>query len=118
MKRILVCEDEADAKDSLVNMLRRRNYDAAGAEDGEEALKKAKEWKPDLIILDIRMPKLDGLDVTRELRKADRNVRIIFITAFHSPQIQQEARKYDISEYIVKPVMPEDILAAVRKALV
>ena len=117
MKKILICEDEQDTQDSLKNILERNEYEVYSAFDGKEAIDKAKEVKPELIILDIRMPKLNGLEVAGEIRKFDKAAKIIFITAFQSPQIKQETTKYNISDYIVKPASGDDILKAVEKAL-
>jgi two-component system response regulator VicR len=117
MKRILICEDEKDAQESLKNILVKKDYEVYEASDGKEAIDKTKEIKPDLILLDIRMPKIDGLEVAEEIRKFDTDAKIIFITGFQSSQIRQEASKYDISDYIVKPTSGEDIVAAVEKTL-
>ena len=117
MRRILICEDERDAQEHLKMLLQRKEYEVFGVYDGKDAIDKAKELYPDLILLDIRMPKIDGLEVAREIRKINKTTKIIFITAFASQQIEQEASQYDISEYIVKPANPEDIVKAVESAL-
>ena len=117
MKKILVCEDEADAIVYLNNKLRKENYEIHTAVNGDEAIEKARELKPDLILLDIRMPKVDGLEVAKEVRKFDSQTKIIFITAFASPELKQEAIKYNISDYIVKPSSNEEISKAVQAAL-
>jgi two-component system response regulator VicR len=117
MKKILICEDEADAVTYLNDKLKKDDYEVHTAVDGKEAIEKAKEVKPDLILLDIRMPKLDGLEVAKQIRKSDTHTKIIFITAFASPQLKQEAIKYNISDYIVKPTSNEEIVKAVESAL-
>lgn len=117
MKKILICEDEPDAQKSLKNMLMKENYDVHTAKDGAEAINVANEINPDLILLDIRMPKVDGLEVAREIRKFNTQAKIIFITAFQSPELLKEAAKYNISSYLVKPVTSQDILKVIEKAL-
>jgi len=117
MKKILICEDEQDTQDSLKNILERNEYEAYSAFDGKEAIEKIKEVNPDLVILDIRMPKLNGLEVAGEIRKFDKNVKIIFITAFQSHELSKEAAKYDIIDYIVKPAAAEDILKVIKESL-
>ena len=117
MKKILVCEDEKDAQESLKSILIKKNYEVYSASDGKEAIDKTNEIKPDLILLDIRMPKIDGLEVAEEIRKLNADAKIIFVTGFQSPQIKKEASKYNIADYIVKPTSREDIVAAVEKAL-
>lgn len=117
MKRILICEDEKVSQESLKNLLVKRNYEVFGADNGQEAITKAKELNPDLIMLDIRMPKIDGIEVAREVRQFAKNTKIIFITAFASPELQKEALKYNISNYFIKPVTFDAILQSVEEAL-
>ena len=117
MKKILLCEDDPDIQASLKNILGKHGYEAHAARDGEEAIAMAIKVNPDLILLDIRMPKLDGLEVAGEIRKHNTQAKIIFVTAFQSSELTKEAAKYDIFDYIVKPASAEDILAVVKKAL-
>ena len=115
--KILLCEDEDDSQESIKNLLTKRDYEVYTAVDGKESIEKTKDIKPDLILLDIRMPKIDGIGVTREIRKFDNKVKIVYITGFQSPQLFKEAAQYNISDYIVKPTSPEDILKSVKEAL-
>ena len=117
MKKILLCEDDPDIQASLKNILEKHGYETHTAPDGQEAIAMAIKVNPDLILLDIRMPKLDGLEVAGEIRKYNTQAKIIFITAFQSPELTKEAAKYDIFDYIVKPASAEDILTIVKKAL-
>jgi CheY-like chemotaxis protein len=117
MKKILVCEDDPDIQKSLKNILKKNDYDVYAAQDGKEAIDLAKKISPDAILLDIRMPKVDGLEVAREIRKCNTQTKIIFITAFQSPELFREAAQYNIFEYLVKPVSPEDILKTIRDAV-
>jgi len=117
MKKILICEDEQDVQASLKNMLSRRNYDVQGAANGTDALELAKKFQPDLILLDIRMAKIDGIEVARTIRESDTKVKILFVTAFDSLEIKKEAARYDISGYIVKPFPIENLLQTVEQTL-
>jgi len=117
MNKILLCEDEPDIQRTLKNILKKRGYEVRTAKDGEEAINIAKKINPDAILLDIRMPKVDGLEVAREVRKCNTQTKIIFITAFQSPELSKEAAKYNISDYLVKPASPGKILKAVEDAL-
>jgi len=117
MKKILICEDEQDTQKSLKNFLKKRNYEVYSAVDGKESIELARKLAPDLVLLDIRMPKVDGLEVASEIRKFDTKTKFIFITAFQGPELSKEAAKYNILDYIVKPVSSEDILRVVQKAL-
>lgn len=117
MKTILICEDEPDIQKSLKNILEKNGYEAHIAKDGQEAISMARKINPDAILLDIRMPKVDGLEVAGEIRKYNTQTKIIIITAFQSPELCREAAKYNIFDYIVKPASAESILAIVKKAL-
>jgi CheY-like chemotaxis protein len=115
--KILVCEDEKDSLKSIQKSLAKRGYDVAEAIDGKEAIEQTKKIKPHLILMDIRMPKINGIEAAQEIRKFDDKVKIIFVTAFESPQISKEAAKCKISGYIVKPASPELILKSIEEAL-
>ena len=96
MRTILISEDEPDAQESLKNILKAKDYAVYTAKDGAEAIDVAKEINPDLVLLDIRMPKVDGLEVAREGRKFNSQTKIIFITAFQSPELVKEALKTEL----------------------
>lgn len=117
MKRILICEDEPDVRESLKKALQKLGYEVFSAVDGKEAIELGKKLDLDLVLLDIRMPKLDGIEVAKEIRKFDARTKIIFITAFQGPEISKEAAKYDIVDYIVKPVSTQYILEVIQNAL-
>jgi DNA-binding response OmpR family regulator len=117
MRKILICEDEQDAQDSLKNLLVKRSYDVLGVNNGQDAIEQAKAFQPDLILLDIRMPKIDGIDVARSIRDIDKKVRIIFVTAFDSQEIKKEASHFDISGYITKPASTDSIIKTIETAL-
>lgn len=117
MKKILICEDEQDARQSLSNIFAKRDYEIHTATDGQEAVAKAREVRPDAILMDIRMPKIDGIEAAQKIREFDTRVKIVFITAFQSTQLQKEASKLNIATYLVKPAEAEDILIAVSQTL-
>ena len=117
MKKILLCEDEIDAQQSLKSILTKRNYEVLTVNDGKDALDKAKEFKPDLVLLDIRLPKIDGLEVAREIRTFDKTTKLIFLTAFTGHEIQKEASHYNITDYINKPIVPDELIKKIEAAL-
>ena len=117
MKKILICEDEQDAQASLKNILVKRNYDVMTVNNGQEAIDQARAFRPDLILLDVRMPKIDGLEVASSIRELDENVKIVFVTAFESQEIKKEAVRFDISGYITKPASPDTIVKTIESAL-
>ncbi|PSQ89474.1 MAG: two-component system response regulator [Bacteroidetes bacterium QS_8_64_10] len=106
MKKILLVEDDEDSFDMLARSLKREDYKAVGARDGEEALEVAKEEHPDLILMDIRLPEIDGLEATRRIRDSANgsDVPIIALTAYAMENDQEEAREAGCDDYHVKPV--------------
>ncbi len=117
MKRILICEDESDVQESMANILIKRKYEVYAAKDGEEAISQTRKINPALILLDIRMPKFDGLEVAKQIRGFNLKTKIIFITGFQSPELTKEAAKYDIVNYIHKPTSTKEIIDVVNEAL-
>ena len=115
MKRILICEDEQDIREALLKILSRSEYEVQACENGKEAIDKTLTFKPNAILLDVRMPKIDGLEAAREIRKFDKLVKIIFVTAFASEEIRKEASRYDIADYLVKPIPPEIIIQKIEQ---
>ncbi len=115
MARILICEDEPDTRESLKSILEKKGSEVHTASDGQEAIAKTRQLKPDLLLLDIRMPKVDGLEAAKEIRKFDARTKIVFITGFQSPEISKEAAKYNIAGYLVKPVSTEAILRIINE---
>lgn len=117
MKKVLICEDEKSVQEFLQDILKEKNCKVFIAEDGQEAIDKAKEIKPDLILLDIRMPKLNGLEVAKKIRSFNKSAKLIFLTGFESPELSKEAEKYDILNYIVKSSPTKEVLKLINKAL-
>ncbi|MBI4573985.1 MAG: response regulator [candidate division NC10 bacterium] len=104
MPRVLVVDDEPDAVELLTEFLRAKGYEVITASDGEEALRKVKEDRPHLILLDVRMPKLNGLEVLRRVREIDREVGVIMVTAVNEEETGREALKMGAFDYITKPL--------------
>jgi CheY-like chemotaxis protein len=104
MARILVVDDEPDSVELLEEFLTSKGYEVATASDGEEALRKVKEERPHLVLLDVRMPGMNGLDVLRKMREFDRDVGVIMVTAVNEEDTGREALKLGAFDYIVKPL--------------
>jgi CheY-like chemotaxis protein len=117
MKKILICEDEIDVRETLTKLLTRIDYEVYSVDNGKDAIDKARELKPDLILLDIRMPKIDGLEVAKEVRKFNNSVKMVIVTAFASEEIRKEASRYEISDYLVKPIPSEIIVKKIEEVL-
>ncbi|OGB92729.1 MAG: hypothetical protein A3G35_02595 [candidate division NC10 bacterium RIFCSPLOWO2_12_FULL_66_18] len=104
MARILVVDDEPDAVELLQEFLTAKGYDVIIACDGEEALRQVKEHRPHLILLDVRMPKLNGMEVLKRVREIDHEVGVIMVTAVNEEETGREALKMGAFDYITKPL--------------
>jgi len=103
-KKILIVEDERPIRDVLVDALRGIGVQVAEAKDGQEGLVKAEEMKPDLILLDVLMPRMDGRAMLSELQKKDAiaNTPVIFLTNLSEIQTISEVISEQVPEYIIK----------------
>jgi len=117
IKDILLVDDDRVAAAFIEDILVKEGYSVRHVRDGKEALDKAKQVEPDLILLDIRMPKMDGITVAKKIREFNKGAKIIFLTGFQSPELSKEAQKYDISGYIVKSSPTKNILKVIQEAL-
>ena len=104
MPRVLVVDDEPDAVELLQEFLTAKGYEVCTAEDGEEALRLVKEERPHLILLDIRMPKMNGLEVLKRVREIDREVGVIMVTAVNEEETGRQALELGAFDYITKPL--------------
>jgi two-component system cell cycle response regulator DivK len=116
-RRILVVEDQEDNRRILHDLLTNAGYEIVQAENGEEALKAAAAERPDLILMDIQLPLLDGYEATRRI-KADpalRAIPIIVVTSYALSGDESKARAAGCDAYITKPYSPRAILAKIRE---
>jgi two-component system cell cycle response regulator DivK len=118
-KTILYIEDNALNRELLRDLLQRTSYTLIEAHDGESGLKKALEERPDLILMDIQLPKISGIEATRLLRaeSATAATPIIAITSFALSGDDQKAKAAGATAYLAKPYSPFDLLALIRKLL-
>jgi len=117
MGRILIIEDELPMRTALQDVLAGEGYRVLTASDGEAGLRRALSEKPDLILLDIMMPKLDGFSLCAELRRLSNSVPILMLTA--KGQVEDRVTGLDAGadDYLVKPFSTEELLARVRALL-
>ena len=104
MPRVLVVDDEPNARELLAEFLMGKGYEVLTASEGEEALRKVKEDRPHLILLDVRMPQMDGLEVLKQVREIDHEVGVIMVTAAHEEETGRQALKLGAFDYITKPL--------------
>ena len=116
LPRLLVAED-TDSNYLLVSLMLRREFDIVRASDGEEAVKICRELKPAAILMDVKMPGMDGLEATRRIRAFDPSVPIVAVTAFAYDRDRQKALDAGASEYLSKPLNGERLRQTLRELL-
>ena len=114
--RVLVIEDDAEVTDALRRSLRHEGYQVRTAGDGVEALDAAAEFIPDLVVLDLGLPRLDGMEVCRQLR-ADGDVPILILTARTETEDRVTGLDSGADDYLVKPFERQEFLAQIRALL-
>lgn len=114
--RILIADDDTNVHQSLGAYFRREGYQAISAFDGEEAVRIAKQQRPDLMLLDVMMPKMDGLDVCREIRKTT-NLPIIMLSAKSEEFDKLLGLELGADDYITKPFSPREVVARIKAVL-
>ena len=117
MTRILVAEDDPDLALGLRNNLEIEGYDVRVARDGAEALALVLEWQPALLVLDLVMPKIDGMRVLRELRERDSRVAVLILTARGEEADKVRGLKLGADDYVTKPFGLLELLARVESLL-
>jgi two-component system alkaline phosphatase synthesis response regulator PhoP len=117
MKRVLVAEDDPDLALGLKNNLEIEGYEVRVARDGDEALASALQWRPDLLILDLVMPKLDGMRVLRSLREHDTKIAVLVLTARGEEADKVRGLKLGADDYVTKPFGLLELLARVESLL-
>ena len=115
MKSILIIDDDPLIRKTLSSHLS-KSYDLSMAEDGEEGLQRYEESVPDLVILDIRLPDMDGLEVLNKIKERDKNAHIIIMTAYDDMKTTVEAVKLGAFEYLVKPLDYVELDLTINKA--
>ena len=114
--RILIAEDETIIRLDLRGLLERAGHEVVGeARDGEEAVALARELEPDLAVLDVKMPKLDGIDAARQMMES-RPLPIVMLTAFGQQELVARAVEVGVFGYLVKPFREHDVVPAIETA--
>jgi DNA-binding response OmpR family regulator len=118
--KILIVDDELEFAEMVALRLRRTGgYEVAVAGDGAAGLLAARENKPDVILLDLMMPKLDGYQVLEQLKKSELtgSLPVIMLTASASPKTLEKLLQLGAADYVIKPFEPPDLMAKVKAAL-
>lgn len=114
---MLVVDDETSIADLLATGLRFVGFDVRTANSGQEALTQVREWRPDLILLDVMMPDVDGFEVTRRLRGDGRMTPVLFLTARDAVEDKVTGLTIGGDDYVTKPFSLEEVVARVRALL-
>lgn len=117
MTTILIVDDDAELRGIYRQTLERQGYNVSEAEDGVEAINKINESKPDVLILDMMMPRMAGASVLKLLSENNtlESIRRVVVTAY--PNYRDTALSFNVDQFLVKPVRPSDIVNAVKIAL-
>jgi len=114
--KVLLVDDEEDFVKSLSERIGMRNLGSEVALDGVEALKKIQEQSPDVIVLDLKMPGMHGLEVLEKVKKAYPAIQVVILTGHGSEEDEKKARKLGAFDYLNKPVGLEKLMETITKA--
>jgi two-component system OmpR family response regulator len=115
--RLLVVEDEPNIRELLATSLRFAGFDVQTAANGTDAIKASTEQEPDLVVLDVMLPDMDGFTVTRRLRESGRQLPIVFVTARDSVDDKIKGLTIGGDDYVTKPFSLEEVVARIRAVL-
>ena len=114
--RVLLVDDEEEFVETLADRLQMRDLEASTAHNGEEALSVVKEDEPDVIVLDLKMPGIDGIEVLRRVKKAYPRVEVIILTGHGSQKDEEAARSLGAFDYVTKPADLDKLVPRIRDA--
>ncbi len=120
MYSVLIVEDEylqTEAMKSMINSRIENVKVVATAENGEEAVEKFKKFNPDIVLMDIQIPKINGLEASKLIKEINRNVSIIILTAHSEFEYARKAIKIDVDDYILKPARPEKVIEVINNSI-
>src|SRR5437660_7489161 len=116
MRRVLVVDDEENIRLVLRTLLKKNGYDVEVADSGEAALPLVDSFGPDVIITDVRMPKMSGLDLLATLKAKNALATVIVMSAYGSIDLALEAIQAGAYDYVAKPFKPDEVILTLRKA--
>ena len=117
VKKVLVVDDEQNSREGLSKILTKEGYKVHIAEDGEKALHEAGNYKFDLIITDLRMPDMDGIEVLKKVREKNKDIGVVIVTAYGEVNSYLTAMNLGAFEYLNKPIHLEELRRVIKKAL-
>lgn len=117
MAKILLVDDAAFMRMRCAKLLIENGHETVEAENGEDAIRMYQTHKPDLVLMDITMPVMDGITATQQLKALDPHAKIVMVSALGQQTMVMEAIKSGALDFIVKPFQPEKILSTVKRVL-
>src|SRR5450755_253355 len=115
--RVVVSDDEASARSGLGTLLRDEGFDVVLAEDGSVSLARVQESAPDILVTDLRMPGMDGIELLRRAREADPALIVVLMTAFAEVETAVRAMHEGAEHYLTKPLQIDELVLVLRRAL-
>jgi len=115
--KILMIDDEPELLGVMKDVLEEEKYQFFCASNGSEGIRMNEQKDPDLILLDLRMPEMDGIETLRSIRKNDPEVRVVILTGYGCPDTIREAADLNVSEYLSKPFENEDLVSVISRTL-
>jgi len=117
VQKILIVDDEEDLCRVLTNILKQDGYEVLAAHTGEDALAVIRRQPLDLILLDLRLSGMGGMEILQIIKQKGLNIQVIIMTAYGTPEGREEAKDLGVFEFIDKPFPVEEMLKVVRRAL-
>jgi two-component system OmpR family response regulator len=114
--KVMIVDDEVDFLETIVKRLKARNIDVNGVESGYKALEALEDSNPDVIILDVKMPGMDGIETLREIKKRSPLTEVIMLTGHASVESGIQGMQLGAFDYVMKPVALDELLEKVRQA--
>lgn len=116
-KKILVIDDEEYTRWFLSKVLTEEGFDVQSASTGRGSLQMIPNYIPDLVILDLRLPDMHGIEVLRTMKERKWETKVVILTAYGTPQIEAEAKDLGICAFVSKPYILEDLIKTIKNAL-
>ena len=115
--KVLLIDDEPELLEVMKDLLEEQKYQLFCAAGGIRGVELNEQKDPDLILLDLRMPGMDGIETLRSIRQSDEKVRVIILTGYGCPDTIRDAADLDVSEYLSKPFENEDLINVIARTL-
>lgn len=114
--KVLIVDDEAEFASALAERLNLRDFHTEAVFDADDAVASVRNNPPDIVLLDYRMPGMDGIGILKKIKEMDASVEVIMLTGLQDTLSMEEGMKSGVFEYLVKPVDLEELMAKIRQA--